>query len=429
MIEFSPNKYITLKLENGKTNIYVGNELFRQCKFLLLDIVVEKVATFDEIESIDDAIERFNKNPENKELEIAPKAEFWGHCSNIQVWVEYQYDTRLLQINLAFPLLRKLSDFGDPLAKKAFKEEIIKRLEAGSQNTIDFLFKEGYTRYLDDEEIIFSLLDIEEFNNLKKLEDYCRIKLCMVQNRDENGIKIENRRVIHINLQGLNIKDFPDVIEGFPFIEYLDVSNNNIEILPKTITGLTKLKTLKLSDNRIENIDKSIYKLMSLEILELGNNKIIEIPKTVKSLTNLKVLNLGLNEITELPDEIRHLKSLEKLILNSNKLKILPESIGNLTLLKELYLEYNNLQNLPNQLFLLKNLEGLYLSHNSISCLPERMENLRSLRFLHLDNNNLLEIPNSITELKRLKVLDLRNNKDRCIPKKLLKKITNIKIL
>ena len=38
-MEFKINKYITLKLENCKTNIYVEGELFNQCKFLLLNIL------------------------------------------------------------------------------------------------------------------------------------------------------------------------------------------------------------------------------------------------------------------------------------------------------------------------------------------------------------------------------------------------------
>ncbi len=52
---------------------------------------------------------------------ILPIKEFWGHCSNLQAWAEYGYDTRLLHPNLAFPLLEKLATVGDPIAKKVFK--------------------------------------------------------------------------------------------------------------------------------------------------------------------------------------------------------------------------------------------------------------------------------------------------------------------
>lgn len=36
MREFKVNEYITLKLEGGKTNIYVKGQLFNQCKFYCL---------------------------------------------------------------------------------------------------------------------------------------------------------------------------------------------------------------------------------------------------------------------------------------------------------------------------------------------------------------------------------------------------------
>ncbi len=85
MREFEINEYITLKLENGKTNIYVTGELFRQCKYLLLEIPKSEISDFDEVESIDKAAERLDKSLEPKEgirIDNIPlKVEFWGHCS------------------------------------------------------------------------------------------------------------------------------------------------------------------------------------------------------------------------------------------------------------------------------------------------------------------------------------------------------------
>jgi len=53
--EFEINDYLTLKLEEGKTKIYLKGVLLHQCKFLLLNIPVENddEEEFDEIESID----------------------------------------------------------------------------------------------------------------------------------------------------------------------------------------------------------------------------------------------------------------------------------------------------------------------------------------------------------------------------------------
>ena len=49
--EFVINDFITLKLENNETIIYIRNERFDQCKFLLLQIPVDEITSLNEIES------------------------------------------------------------------------------------------------------------------------------------------------------------------------------------------------------------------------------------------------------------------------------------------------------------------------------------------------------------------------------------------
>ena len=154
--EFRVNDYLTLRLENNRTNIYVGGRLFNHCKYLLLNIARDEFEDYDELESIDEAAEilddsmhgvRFHK------YDISPETEFWGHCSNIQAWYENEYDTRVLHRNLAFPLLQALIKAGDPLAKEVFKEEIALRLESGYPSVVMYLLKENYLEYLNQEEI------------------------------------------------------------------------------------------------------------------------------------------------------------------------------------------------------------------------------------------------------------------------------------
>jgi len=83
--EFKVNDYITLKLEMNpweeywETVIYVNERRFDQCKFLLLDIPIEKIKTFDEIESIDEAAEKLDHSLENIDKHsggIPPDVEF-----------------------------------------------------------------------------------------------------------------------------------------------------------------------------------------------------------------------------------------------------------------------------------------------------------------------------------------------------------------
>lgn len=160
MVEFKVNNFITLKLENKKTIVYVKDKKFLQCKQLVLEIPKEYIRLYDDINSIDEASEIYSKHflrdvtyPIRKmHVSFAPEEEFWGHCSNLQMWAENDYDTHFLHRNLAFPLLRKLADLGDPLASIKFKEEIIYRASRGTVGIIEYLM-ENYFSYLKGDDI------------------------------------------------------------------------------------------------------------------------------------------------------------------------------------------------------------------------------------------------------------------------------------
>ena len=156
MNKFKINDFLTLKLEEEKTNIYVNGVLFNQCKYLMLNIPIEETEKFDEIESIDEAADILGwtyDGQEGVEYEIDPETEFWGHCSNLQVWYENDYNTRLLHSNLSFPLLKELAEVGDPVAKYVFKEEIVKRFESGYPTVIVYIVKTQLLDCLDREEL------------------------------------------------------------------------------------------------------------------------------------------------------------------------------------------------------------------------------------------------------------------------------------
>lgn len=187
-VEFKVNDYLVLKLENNRTNIYVKGRLFNQCKFLLLNIPVERIHEFIDIDSIDEAAENLDTSMEGRgryQYKLTPETEFWGHCSNLQAWYENGYDTRIIHRNLAFPLLKVLYEAGDPQAKKVFKEEIAIRLESGYPSVVIYLINEGYLKFLSHKELK-AILDTpnlvaniikytEAFNNIPKWL-YKRIK-------------------------------------------------------------------------------------------------------------------------------------------------------------------------------------------------------------------------------------------------------------
>lgn len=179
-VEKEINQYITLKLEHGKTFIYVNGKRFIQCIRLILNIPKDDIPLYDEVDSIDEAAKLYSKHVfqnrivrgpmavpvPNQRHDITPEQEFWGHCSNIQAWVEHDYDTRILMSNISFPLLRELAKAGDPVASKLFKEEIALRLESGYPSVVQYLLNQGYIRYFTPPE--FKTI-IESTELIKKL--------------------------------------------------------------------------------------------------------------------------------------------------------------------------------------------------------------------------------------------------------------------
>lgn len=172
--EFKVNEYLTLKLEGGRTFIYVKGKLFRQCIRLVIHIPVGEVEQYDQIDSIDEAFELYRRldekqfYSEDNKLVITPEEEFWGHCSNIQAWVEHDYDIRLLHSNLAFPLLKALAKEGLDRARMRFKFEIMKRFEIGSPFDLLGLIQRGYIFYLGTETIRQKIAVLKENKTIYK---------------------------------------------------------------------------------------------------------------------------------------------------------------------------------------------------------------------------------------------------------------------
>ena len=185
-LEYKINKYLTLKLEYGKIYIYVNGVRFLQCIRLALKIPIETIPNYNEVDSIDEAAEVYDKYVwDNRIIEgldpikytndphsITPEQEFWGHCSNLQAWVEFNYDTRIMFRNMAFPLLKELARAGDPQARRAFREEIAMRLESGHPSVVEYLIQENYLQYLSKEELKTVIESSPVVYNLLKKRNY-----------------------------------------------------------------------------------------------------------------------------------------------------------------------------------------------------------------------------------------------------------------
>ncbi len=176
---FKVNDHITLKLFGKKTAIYVCNELFSICKRLVLNIPKKEINSYNDFDSIDEIIEHYETittSPKSFPNQITSEEEFWGHCSNIQAWVEHNYDTKVLQsTRLSFPILKKLVDNDVRGALPILKEEIIMRLKSMSGDILLFFLEEGYMRLLSGEELFYSLLNHSE---AEAMEDISKIMPC-----------------------------------------------------------------------------------------------------------------------------------------------------------------------------------------------------------------------------------------------------------
>ena len=176
MKEFKINDLLKLKLEDNKTTIYVNDVKIIQCKYLLLNELtsnseikennLEKLTIDAQSDNLNHSLELIDEH----ENEIPPEVEFWAHSSNLQAWYEHSYDSQLLHSNLAFPLLSKLTQAGDEMAKQIFKKEIVKRFRDGNLNVMVFLIIGGYLDELSLEESddLFQELDLKTYKKLQK---------------------------------------------------------------------------------------------------------------------------------------------------------------------------------------------------------------------------------------------------------------------
>ncbi len=369
---FRVNEYIEIRLYDNEIIIFVGGSPFRHCKYLLLSIPVDDLHRFAHIESIDEATELLDKSQEHeetKEIEIPPEVEFWGHCSNLQAWVEHDYNPNLLHSNLSFPLLRRLMEVGEPLAKEVLTEEVKRRYKSGTPSTREFLYREGYLKLIPFDEWLTMTIDMDDINVLIELSEEISFSLESVIASTE----IENKRVVELDLSRSELEEFPKSVLKFKFLEVLNLRSNWIRKVPLRI-----------------------FKLKKLKILELESNEIYYIPSSICLLESLTKLLLSSNRLRYLPRQIDKLRNLEELSLAGNRIKKIPESICEIIKLRELSLSGNRLKKLPDCFIRLKNLNDLNISENEFKGVPEVLIKMKKLK---LDKDELNKLINLSREL------------------------------
>jgi len=94
-----------------KTVVIVDGKEIAQCMFLMLNIPLDETNdTFDYV-NIDEMAGNYSADLERNrdKYGLTAEEEFWGHCSNLEAWVENDYNPNLLRSNLSVPLLTKLA--------------------------------------------------------------------------------------------------------------------------------------------------------------------------------------------------------------------------------------------------------------------------------------------------------------------------------
>lgn len=309
--EFTVNEYLTLKLESGKTNIYVKGRFFNQCKFLILNIPIKDLEYVEQIESIDEAADILgwkDAGQEGVKYEIDPNTEFWGHCSNLQAWVENDYNTEILHRTIAFPLLKQLTKVGDVKAKHKFKEEIAYRFINGNLTVKSYLQENFYLEYLTREEF-FTLFSFS--SELKEIEEELNSEFQFYNPSYGNEIlyflptewaQFEYRitdkcskdafviGIMNYRLSKSKWSRIFNILSSIKQLELLDISDNKLKKLPQSITNLKNLKGLDLAYNKLKRVPESVYSLKNLKWLDLSYNKIKKFPIELNA-REIEILN------------------------------------------------------------------------------------------------------------------------------------------
>lgn len=475
--KFEVNDFITLKLEvrglEFKTCIYIAGKYFRTCAYLL--IVQPDKLIQGESESIDDVAENLSEtlyDVRAEDLGLSPEQEFIGHCSNLQAWCDYDYDTRILHSSLAFPLLRRLKEVGDKRASEKYYEELIDRYLNGSENNRKFLQKEGFLKDIPSETRLQILECFEERHCISILEkqigrlisffNYSGFARAVIgqKSRRIRELYFENQKELTslpkclLNCSALKkleikkhyLKEITDLVFKIDSLKILNITwGKKIESIQ--IDAGKNLKELNISNNNLKYFPKGIEKLKNLEVLDIGNNSFKSLPKEIETLKNLKNLRIANNPIKELLVSLKRLNSLKCLNLANTKLKkvpkiskdsmlevlnisntrivTLPSNIGVLKKLKRIISEKNTvydsptpLESLPESIGDLASLEHLIIKSGKLKELPENFGKLKNLKILDLSGNRLESLPNSFCELKSLEYLNLANNKISKLPQR-----------
>lgn len=115
-------------------------------------------------------------------------------------------------------------------------------------------------------------------------------------------------KVYRIDLSKQKLRDLPDTLFSFFYLQELNISKNKLQSISPKIGNLTNLQKLDVSRNNLSIFPSAIGNLTNLSELIANQNYIYKLPAEIGNLINLEKLDLWSNIIDEFPEEISRLK-------------------------------------------------------------------------------------------------------------------------
>jgi len=122
---------LSVRVVENQVKAFVRDTPVSSCRYAIVTVAPDITAT-----SMDEILAKYAL-PENESKKFTREAgltladEVFVHASNLQAWVEHDYNVNLIDSRLAWPLLRQLRPY-DPHANDAFLQAVHERWTAGS---------------------------------------------------------------------------------------------------------------------------------------------------------------------------------------------------------------------------------------------------------------------------------------------------------
>ena len=259
-----------------------------------ITLKLEKNGWFDIV--VQDELAVHTKNPEFSSSEVY----FDKFCSKLKQWVNADYDCSLLDVKIVFPLLNKLIEVGDRIAKIALKRDYPKKIK-------NFVHKTDI-KYIEELNYLLDAQFVKDFNSGELNEIFSNFNLPLIKTMLKKLIQYENRNEKWQSIQVLNkiVNLAPILIDDYISVNFLDLNYVILfSLIKERILNKITVDNLSLLFERpnskikeflllcLENGDKYV-RWNAAKILCKGNQKIIKYLKNeiLKKEDNEKIIFL-----------------------------------------------------------------------------------------------------------------------------------------